>query len=1259
MAFIDTPRTDAGNATYLDNGHNIEALSAENSFLSPVKKQGDLLAQLRSHRGSTLKTPRMRAPFADRRNLPAAQAQAEFTPLLKSVTKRNASRLGKENVVPQTPAFLKPGYQVKDSPALQAPESSVLYGDETRSDVGAAEEATPLPQTASSSAQSTPMPVLPKRDGNGVLQDHGNMMTLREQENIIDKIEKENFGLKLKIHYLEESLRKSAPDFHQAALKENTELKVDKVTMQKELSKTRKILIQAERDLENYRISLQDMEQKRIRTQEDRAAQKERESLQKRCGDQERQIDDLLRHLQDAKGDASVVEKFKETIEDLEADLREKNREIEAKEDEYDEKADQARDTITELREKLENVDEDLEKLRELRETAENLQREAERAKAEAEQANEERQEAEKERQKAEDDLNELHDEMANKSFTTKGLTRQVEEKANRLEDELTSLRKEHSELQQRLDNKTRELQRLEDAIRDAQEEAEVREQRLKDANELLRNERDIALRKSAASLDQVQSITKELQRKSEDRDVLQTRHETLKMESQSLQRELSKSQFQVHELQQALEHEKQHSLDNELAQRTEAKERVEEISKALNTLKRDLEDERSTSAAKEEHWTDLEKELHMRIEKAEQKVKGLQRTVDKLHESEGTLSGRELRLQEALENEKQRHLGEEALLSRQIKEFQEDLANKRQLMDENRLEILRLKEELRSGNRDQAASDEKIQALEDEIDVLQIALDEEAERARQDIDAARQETDEIRLQLQELKQNLTRTETANANARAEIERFQIDIQAGHGTTEQMHSRLRDLDNQLKRLGEEKQELRRQLAKSENDIELLRSSATAADAENSELVDLRQKVSTSRNKEMDYLQRETTHKDTIRQLKRQIEDLERQIHDIEVSKLAADSPPSSVNNSVRKAELSEVRHQLADCHQQVKELRQKVKDVERESQRKVVSSDKILRQQTETFEEQNFQLEQQITSLEVQKADQESQLETTEKTVTRLRSRIQGLEKDLQSARLNQSDDRTIAEERKDLHELLKDAKLEAEDLQAQVNDAEARLQAATIREKDLRAQLKRIRQERTLQIQKSGALSTELDNLHLRFEQKLDEMVQQQQAWEEERRSMVSRVRFPNMSVSSVHAGVESTQLQEMEAEIQKKEKEKRHQGELKGLAKQIQWLRAKCKREEGFRSGLAYEKKFLLLQIEMFEACNTVDLHMLEEMGVTPDKEIRVKRPSLKAVGLMVIAGVRMRKMQAEWAVQKKIQASLVKRAEPMRRGSRRSVR
>lgn len=187
MAYIDTPRTDTGNATYLTNGPNFENISMEKSFLSPSKGKDDLLSQLRNNRGHNLKTPRTRAPLLDRRNLPAATSQSEFTPLLKSVGKKNLLRKGQANGVPHTPAFLKAGYNGNaDSSALPGAESSMIYGDDTGSSVDGPGESTPVPQIASSSAQSTPLAVLPRRDAGGVLADQGNMMTLREQENVRD-----------------------------------------------------------------------------------------------------------------------------------------------------------------------------------------------------------------------------------------------------------------------------------------------------------------------------------------------------------------------------------------------------------------------------------------------------------------------------------------------------------------------------------------------------------------------------------------------------------------------------------------------------------------------------------------------------------------------------------------------------------------------------------------------------------------------------------------------------------------------------------------------------------------------------------------------------------------------------------------------------------------------------------------------------------------------------------------------------------------
>jgi chromosome segregation ATPase len=773
---------------------------------------------------------------------------------------------------------------------------------------------------------------------------------------------------------------------------------------------------------------------------------------------------------------------------------------------------------------------------------------------------------------------------MSNKSFTTKGLSRQIEEKANKLEDDLHDLREKYSDLQDRLEGKTREAQRLQDAMQELRQDAEVREQRLNDANELLRNDQDIAVRKEKASMAQVQSLTLELQRRSEEKDLLQSRHDALTTESQSLRRDLAKSQAQLQELQQALEDEKRHSLDNDRALRTEAKEKIQSLSEEVDELRRQLENEKSVLARNEKQWDRERKDIKLQTEKAEQKVTGLQRTIDKLQASEGTLSGRELKLQEALESEKQRYQGEEALLNRQIRELEEDIIGKRQSLEENRTEILRLKEELRIAKRDQAASEENRQALEDELYVLQSALDEETERARENLTVARQEADNTRSQLHDLKQELVRIKAAHDDALAEIENFQGDLQAGHGSNEQLTSRLQALEGQLQRMRSEKQGLQDQLSQREIDIASLRATIASTEADINDVATLRQELSAARARETEYIQRDASHKEAARDLKRQITDLERQLHDMEISKFDSSSPKSSVGGSARKTELIEVRRQLTDAHQQLKEHRAKSKEIEREHQRKLATVEQEAQQQIETVEQQRDQLEQQISQLEQQQEQDMTKLATADKTIARLRDRCQKLEKDLNLARANQNDDRTLAEERRDLHDMLKDAKLEAEDLQIQLTDRDSRIQAISEREQELRTQITRIRNERTMQSRKATALATELDSLQLRYEAKVDEMARQQQEWEEERKSIVSRVRFANQSVSDVHARDDSSELKEMEAQMQKKEK--KHQAELRGMAKQIQWLRARCRREEGFRAGLAHEKKFLCMQIDMFEA-------------------------------------------------------------------------
>ena len=334
-------------------------------------------------------------------------------------------------------------------------------------------------------------------------------------------------------------------------------------------------------------------------------------------------------------------------------------------------------------------------------------------------------------------------------------------------------------------------------------------------------------------------------------------------------------------------------------------------------------------------------------------------------------------------------------------------------------------------------------------------------------------------------------------------------------------------------------------------------------------------LSRAQKKETEYLQREAAQKDIVRDLKQKVTHLERQCHELEVARLTVDSPKSSVGGSVRKSEITELQRQLTDAHQQMKDIRRRSKDDSKSLQHRLAESERLVQTNLDEYEQQREQLEAELASISHEREKLLAKNDTASQTITRLRTRISSLEKDIHTHRQAATADNTIAEERKDLHDMLKDAKLTAEDLQVQITARESQLAASSTREKDLRTQLKRVREERTLQTQKCAALSTELDGLQTRYENAVDKLSRQQRSWEDERKAMASKVRFANTSMSELH-----------QDPMENKDLMKKHAGELKGLAKQIQWLRAKCTREQGFRSGLVYEKKFLLMQIEMFEA-------------------------------------------------------------------------
>lgn len=192
--FVDTPRTDMADLTRFDA--DALSFSMEQPFPSPSKDpKNDLVRQMKTRQGAaqSIKTPRARNNLVNARNGPSRN---EFTPLLKSAAhNRFRSRENKENDndllnsvlsgrAPATPAYLKPGYVESHTPGLPV-NSSMMDHDHTGSSQG---EGTPVPPAiASSSIMSTPMPILPQR--NGGLVDQGNVLTLREQEAVCTVVE--------------------------------------------------------------------------------------------------------------------------------------------------------------------------------------------------------------------------------------------------------------------------------------------------------------------------------------------------------------------------------------------------------------------------------------------------------------------------------------------------------------------------------------------------------------------------------------------------------------------------------------------------------------------------------------------------------------------------------------------------------------------------------------------------------------------------------------------------------------------------------------------------------------------------------------------------------------------------------------------------------------------------------------------------------------------------------------------------------------
>ncbi|UQC80749.1 microtubule associated protein [Colletotrichum lupini] len=974
---LDTPRTNIGDATYLSRQPDFD-MSQEVSFQSPPTKDNNLVQQMRNGRsgGINLRTPRGRGPFADRKNLPAGLGGAEFTPMLKSATRNSIRRRsGKENgAVPNTPALLN---RIDEDMTPIPNIDTSMY--QSRSFV----DRTPLPEVDSTSTASTPLVVLPRRDGKGPLQD-GNQLSLREQESVIDKIEKENFGLKLKIHFLEEALRKAGPGFSEAALKENTELKVDKVTMTRELHKYKKHLTSAEKDLESYRQQMMELQERAKKKYADQKQLAEIERLQQALEDREADLDDMQRQLSQGQNDQGQVDKLQDEIGDLEAELREKERLLGDHEDEIDElkaKLDNAEDKMKDAQRRvieLEQQGQSNDDLEEAKDTIDDLETNVRRLEEQVEEMKDKLNQAIADKEQAKGDLEELQEELANKSIATKGLSRQKEEKLLRLQAELEESDTRFANIEQQLSETIKENDELKNAAkedrrareaseRDYQSQLARIEQQLSDVTtekESLRNaahegrqEREFSDRERQSLLAQVEDLKRDLEARLDEKNLLQSRHEALTGESDSLQRDVARLQKNVDELEESLAQERDHALEIERDIRSQYRDEIDRLNDEISDLQAEIREKDNLYDNDSEKWETDRQTLDSERKRAEEKASGLERTIAALREAEGNLSTKESRLQEALESEAQRHKDERASLTRQIEDLQQNLETRQSMLNELRNELSQVQDELRQTQLDYQAQSEKIEGLEDEVEVLQTTLDEESEHSREELEAARKECDALKLELDEVHRgtaSFSQEHASKSNQAIERLRVQLDEATSlvsklnkekEALQDRLQTQISESTVQVNRVSREKQTLQDQLANLNLEMHSLRSSLAEARAERdeveSEMKRLHQNGEETLRIDRERLDLRTSKlkldnevrrlKDENAALAEQMQNVEKSLED-EIEKAAEEE--DRLNQEIRQlqAKLREVSssegHESVATRRTIRELERRIRDYE-------------------------------------------------------------------------------------------------------------------------------------------------------------------------------------------------------------------------------------------------------------------------------------------------------------------------------------------
>jgi len=417
------------------------------------------------------------------------------------------------------------------------------------------------------------------------------------------------------------------------------------------------------------------------------------------------------------------------------------------------------------------------------------------------------------------------------------------------------------------------------------------------------------------------------------------------------------------------------------------------------------------------------------------------------------------------------------------------------------------------------------------------------------------------------------------------------EVEKAAAEEDRLGHEIRQLQNKLRQSSDKEslaasrrtiRELERRIEDYEAQLAATRPLAANLTEGTSDISLVRRDLSDARTREKEYLQRESSHKETVRTLKRQIADLERAAHQAEIDRLAA-SPRSEPNNSARKAEVSELRHQLSAAHQSAHDLKKALRDAERQAD----GFASELQSRIDEAEEQKLLMEQ---ALEEARAAAEEAAEMHEAAAAKYKTKLERYrrERDELAEALAATENRTAEtdastrERRKDLHALLRKTQVEAEALEREAHELREALDEVRSVEEALRAKLDRARAERAGFRADAERLQREVASLRASRPAAVAEGAETTDIVL--RQPGVVAVMSGANGAGSGTTAVVTGGGEGMDALVRGAEEQRlRHHKELRALAMQIEWMQARWEREAKLRQDAAFAKRYLSLELEM----------------------------------------------------------------------------